>query len=846
MTKETTKAALSKLEEAWKWARKDVIESTKAALSELAEGHLPKEILNMDRKSIDLYKKALQDGKISVHNIRVMVVGQYDVGKTTLTKRLLGEPVDITKRASTNGIDVHVDRCKISLKDGTWSLTKSDNTRKAIFHQLAKLFNKDGKQAEAQSEMNATSDTGNVLDDSSLDVDKAHEQTTSAEHPVAEIEDRAETEIYSRIQTASVSRVSHLQSARKNDELVYEKYAQSMRHLKKFIENVQIGEEHLEASDLSLWDFAGQNVFYATHQVFFSRRAIYLLVTNISKHIDETVDDDPWHADCSGETKCKVSEYIDFWLNSIHEFCSYQGENGPPVVLVGTFADQLKRDISPDDACISLREFMFDKAASCHLTTENFIIDNTVEDENIQSLRKHIFEEASKQAYWGENIPAKWVTLEDVLIGINEENIKVLHKDKLKELNMTLPAPIETDEELELFLQFHHEIGNIIYFSKEDVTNYILLDPQWLIDAFKSVITAKSFCINRTNIKKEWMEFERTAVLKQELIDAVWEKRENSDFKKYKDLLLTYMVILGLVARPVQQEEHSVKGEDWYFVPCMLKEPAPKEITSYCDSLHRKSTSKLCYTTAVEPERRFYPATIFNKLLAACLQKWPLSDPNRKPMIFCGGAVFKLKENHFLYIFFFEHVIQIWISRLSSDGQFPDISLCTETKDSFKYIFEKNTRMHSKIIPFVKCQTATLYSNENMFELEHTEDFTTKEVVCYCQDNEHVIRYRDLAKYWLHDQDLNHSLEFQSDHTSLTEKDFSKIASRIGEEYVQLGWELGLTKANLDQIKLDNATTRDRIVAMLCEWKERMADKATTSELRRALSCIGKDPSTVL
>ncbi|XP_053405608.1 uncharacterized protein LOC128558994 [Mercenaria mercenaria] len=791
----------------------------------------------MDKKSVDLYKKALQDGKVSVHNIRVMVVGHYDVGKTTLTKRLLGEPVDITKRASTNGIEVHVDRCKISLKDRAWICPENYNTRKAIFHQLAKLFDKDGKQAETQTEMN-------VSDDSSLDVDKAHEQTTPAEHPVAEIEDSVEVEIYSRIQT--VSKVSHLESVRKNAESLEGEDTQIMSHLKKLIENVQVDKEHLEASDLSLWDFAGQNVFYATHQAFFSRRAIYLLVTNISKHIDDTVDDDPWHTDCRGEKNCKVSEYIDFWLNSIHEFCSNQGENGPPVVLVGTFADQLKKDISPDDACSSLREFLVEKAASCHLTTENFLLDNTVEDENIQSLRKHIFDEASKQSYWGENIPAKWVIMEDVLIGIKEENTKVLRKDRLKELNMTLPVPIKTDEELELFLQFHHEIGNIIYFSKDDVTNYILLDPQWLIDAFKSVITAKSFCISRTNIKNEWMEFQRTAVLKQVLIDAVWEKPENRDFKNYRDLLLTYMVILGLVARPVQQEEHSVKGENWYFVPCMLKDPPPMETTSCCDFLDRKSTSKLCYTTAVEPERRFFPATIFNKLLAACLQKWPLSKPNRKPMIFCGGAVFQLKENHFLYIFFYEHVIQIWISRLSSDGQFPNISLCTETKDSIEFVLDTDIRMHSKIIPFVKCQTANFYSNENMFPLEQTEDFSTKEVVCYCKDNQHVIRYHNLAKYWLHDQDSNNLSELESDHTSLTEKDFSKFASRIGEEYLQLGRKLGLTEAKLDQIRLDRWTTQDRIVAMFCEWKKQMADEATASKLRRALSDIGKDPSEVL
>ena len=81
----------------------------------------------MDKKSIELYKRALSEGKEAVHNIRVMVVGHYGVGKTTLTKRLFDEDVDINKRESTNGIDVHVRRCKVSLNTGQWIVSEKGN-----------------------------------------------------------------------------------------------------------------------------------------------------------------------------------------------------------------------------------------------------------------------------------------------------------------------------------------------------------------------------------------------------------------------------------------------------------------------------------------------------------------------------------------------------------------------------------------------------------------------------------------------------------------------------------------------------------------------------------------------
>jgi GTPase SAR1 family protein len=78
----------------------------------------------MDDRSLQIYERALQEGKVPVRNIRVMVVGHFGVGKSTLTKRLLGMPVDIKIRKSTEGIDIHTDRCKLS-KDGTWILPES-------------------------------------------------------------------------------------------------------------------------------------------------------------------------------------------------------------------------------------------------------------------------------------------------------------------------------------------------------------------------------------------------------------------------------------------------------------------------------------------------------------------------------------------------------------------------------------------------------------------------------------------------------------------------------------------------------------------------------------------------
>ena len=59
---------------------------------------------------------------------------------------------------------------------------------------------------------------------------------------------------------------------------------------------------------------------------------------------------------------------------------------------------------------------------------------------------------------------------------------------------MTREFGIKSDPELFTMLHFYHDLGVIIYFGGEDCTNgylqdMVILDPQWLINIFKRIIT---------------------------------------------------------------------------------------------------------------------------------------------------------------------------------------------------------------------------------------------------------------------------------------------------------------------------------------------------------------------
>lgn len=58
------------------------------------------------------FREYLLQGSEEYYEINLMFIGQAGVGKTTLTKGLLGELDPSVIPDSTNGIDLHLHRCK--------------------------------------------------------------------------------------------------------------------------------------------------------------------------------------------------------------------------------------------------------------------------------------------------------------------------------------------------------------------------------------------------------------------------------------------------------------------------------------------------------------------------------------------------------------------------------------------------------------------------------------------------------------------------------------------------------------------------------------------------------------
>ncbi|KAL3888353.1 hypothetical protein ACJMK2_000723, partial [Sinanodonta woodiana] len=701
---------------------------------------VPIEILKMDERSIQRFEEALKDGKETVHNIRIMVVGHMGVGKTTLVKRLLGEEVNISERHSTEGIDVHVNCCDVSLSTHEWIRRTTDSEQDCKLQRLVKVLNENYQSEEREAATNSMQNETEV--DSELNASSNQRETTDGNlwSHVADDNNKNNEVQYRRSQQQDVEKhISSTTSLHTNSFSFVVQKSQThsetntmpglelgqivpienykmdpLREMLKLLQrNPNKAKQDIKHARLTILDFAGQYAFYTTHQMFLTRRAIYLLVSDASKEVIDLVED-KCYIDIEGIVDCKVLDLVQVWMNFIHS-CAPPGKENlhssnsnmspdnvippPPVILVGTHIDQITEDYRHERGWRYLKEirsYLSDKPTAVHLVNEDFAIDNTIMDSKLEELKKKIVEVASQQPFWGEQIPTRWFLLEQQLIRLRDAGVKVVSHSTVEKLNKEGTVRIEKSEELDMFLKYLHETGTIIYFSIEKLRDNILLDPKWMIDALKFLINARPALANtpadnvtesnspaasaaQSDITKKWSDFKEKGILTVELVDAIWTKEKHPELHEHKEHILMIMVQLNILAKPRSFNEMGEKVEDYFLTPCMLRQESPNAIISPEEDPRMAITPDLLCIF----KGKYLPTPIFHRLIAACVVRWPVAKKKEtsENLIFCGCCVFDLDLFHRLTVFMKNHVVFARITRMVVDEvKTPDPKLCSRVR----------------------------------------------------------------------------------------------------------------------------------------------------------------------
>ena len=519
-----------------------------------------------------------------------MIIGQARTGKTSLKKSLKGELFDPDEE-STKGIET--DPSYFIVTTDIWRTGRNSEDTKTepeflLDRQLAQNIFKGLKGKERLGDP-STSGTKPSINDS-----KEVEPSEVNSPPTKRSEESSSNRFQpspqdSKVVEFSVEPEKLKTSSSGTEQSESDPSAQGSKDHQKVPENIAAwvekllkeNKEFMEGDDMYsvIWDFGGQSVFYDTHPIFLTEKAIYILTCDLScdpyQKADTPVKKGRYRKIQDNDCEKTNFDYLDFWMSSIYSLVTNNtdrqepssSETLPAVFLACTHADEpYTTERNPSEEIFgALRDKIYGS-----LLKDFFVVDNTKsgsndECEGVKNLRQAVLSVAAELPQMKVPIPLKWLRYEKVLyLLMREEGLaRISIKDARKIASDK--CGIDDDEIFRTVLDFLHDQKVLINFDESPgLERMVILNPQWLVDVFKEVITFKGFNHNDENVEGLWCEFEESGILKRELLDHVW-KRFIDDQNTCESLIEMMEKFSLLCQWP------SEGNTERYLVPSMLK-----------------------------------------------------------------------------------------------------------------------------------------------------------------------------------------------------------------------------------------------------------------------------------
>ncbi|XP_062588701.1 uncharacterized protein LOC134250361 [Saccostrea cucullata] len=662
---------------------------------------IPIHVIVRGDNSVKNFIEKLKRGKTTMYHASGMIIGCAGSGKTTLLERLKGIDVNEIKKniSSTRGVDIHTD-----VFDVTESILVNFSSQEQRFK--LRLEAEDMKHLESVADdlekMVPVDDKGNKVEASN---------SGHLSHG------------YTDVKTTLSYKPGGANAVKKNIN-----ESKDFPYSSEFSGKLKIEEKGNSDPDkkITMVDFAGQCAYYASHQIFLSPRAFFILVLNMEKKFDDQVGEEVCCQEDSIYGGWTHRDYLEFWMKSIHQY----GSDKAPVILVGTHCEnktEKEKALFFREVWKTLKKTSLQK----HIDVKRRFAVGFLDNESVEKLKLSIADVVCRLDHWGEELPQSWAMFETFF---REKKIhKILSRGELESFNETLPEGIklQTTEDIDSMLQFFNDIRDIIHFNQQFLNESIILDVQWFADAFKNVITDKNHAKEDLfEFASEWDKFNETGELDETLLSAIW-RMNNNGYIEHKEDILLYMEKLGLLAK--------MNDKKWY-VPCMNKLQFPVD----CFSSYPAS-SILCYAFGL------LPAGIFHRLVATCMQiPWEIFSDGDRGCIYQTAAIFEFDDQH--------HIIMLGMTQTDIQLQVfvlegkVDVTVCHQIREKIESILQDLSNTLENNIKFhvaFKCKPVGFCDSKDSAVVDESK-FTRSTFNCpSCPAVEkHVINSKAITKYW--------------------------------------------------------------------------------------------------
>ncbi|KAJ1562077.1 Ras GTPase [Nowakowskiella sp. JEL0078] len=408
------------------------------------------EIRKLEKAETEAMRKTLKHGMLPVHRMKVVLLGNGRVGKTSLLRALRGIPFQLDEESTTYIDSMDVEQHELD----NWIDTQ--NAESQLFKSVRAKRSNEKEQV--------TSGAKNYRIPSVLLRPFISDRNFSTAEDFAQLHNKRSPLKNSECKQL-VKQITELQST-------------SIDTKNKTTKTPNIG------TTLAVYDFAGQSRYAVFQQIFVTRQAIYLVIfrlDNMFSAIESQID--------STELKIMLS-----WLSTIHLRAP-----DAKILLVGTQADKLSK------CNLSILEKYIPDAVKyqlIHTQTSDDIHDNMSASRSnfvfltsaktlmgIFELRRAIDSAVNASISAEGEKPVDWIRFQDKLasmIASNECPI-MFSFDSMMQMSKN-EFRIRDENELDVVLRYFHTIGVVLYFPQnKDLRYTVFPNPKAVVNIVASV-----------------------------------------------------------------------------------------------------------------------------------------------------------------------------------------------------------------------------------------------------------------------------------------------------------------------------------------------------------------------
>ena len=236
-----------------------------------------------------------------------------------------------------------------------------------------------------------------------------------------------------------------------------------------------------------LWDFGGQEIMHATHQIFLSRRSIYIILLNAREEPNP-----------------------EYWLNHIKSF----GGNSPVIVIINKTDENPSYDVN--------RLFLKEKYPNIIEFLKISCSQGNGIDGVKSSLRRAVIDIKDLNSQWA--IP--WFNVKTHLENMTSNFISY---DEFTTL--CLNNGVYDTSSQNTLVEYLNDLGIILHFKDFALSDTHVLEPEWVTYAVYKIINSKKLAENK-------------GVLKLNEIRTILKSNEEDGRFKYPSSSLNYIIEL--------------------------------------------------------------------------------------------------------------------------------------------------------------------------------------------------------------------------------------------------------------------------------------------------------------